>query len=222
MIQFKTAVLLSASLKIGAILADASEKDQNHLYEFGLNIGLAFQLKDDLLDVFGKQDTFGKQLGGDIFANEKTFLYLKAFQLGDDSIKEKLEILYNNNDTSFAKVKEVTDIFKTLDIQKHTVDMMKSYYIKGMKHLDDIDSDVLSCESVSLSQRECEIITLIAEGFTNTKIAKLLFLSPHTISTHRKNIMLKLGVKNTAGIVMYAVKTNLISPNKFLFKNIIQ
>ena len=141
MIEYKTAVLLAVSMQIGSIIAGANKEEQNHLYNFGINMGIAFQLKDDLLDVFGKQDTFGKQLGGDIFANKKTFLYLKAFQLGDDLIKEKLEILYNNNDTSFAKVKEVTDIFKTLDIQKHTVDMMKSYYIKGMKHLDDIDSD---------------------------------------------------------------------------------
>jgi DNA-binding NarL/FixJ family response regulator len=70
---------------------------------------------------------------------------------------------------------------------------------------------------VVISKREGEIITFIAEGYTNTQIAEKLFLSAHTINTHRKNIMSKLGVKNTAGIVMYAVKSNLISPNKFLF-----
>lgn len=74
-----------------------------------------------------------------------------------------------------------------------------------------------SCEPVNLSEREQEIITLIAEGFTNGAIAERLFLSPHTINTHRKNIMQKLGVKNTAAIVMYAVKTNLVNVNKFLF-----
>lgn len=84
--------------------------------------------------------------------------------------------------------------------------------------IDNLDSDILSCESISLSKRECEIISLIAEGYTNAQIAKSIFLSPHTVGTHRKNIMSKLGVKNTAGIVMYAVKTDLISPNKFLFK----
>jgi len=82
--------------------------------------------------------------------------------------------------------------------------------------VDDIE-DVFSCEAVLISKRECEIITLIAEGYTNQQIAEKLFLSSHTINTHRKNIMAKLGVKNTAGIVMYAVKTNLTSPNKFLF-----
>ncbi len=74
-----------------------------------------------------------------------------------------------------------------------------------------------SCEPVHLSEREQEIITLIAEGHTNTAIAEQLFLSPHTVNTHRKNIMQKLGVKNTAAIVMYAVKTNLVNVNKFLF-----
>lgn len=83
--------------------------------------------------------------------------------------------------------------------------------------VDDMDLDAFSCEPVVLSERESEIIVLIAEGYTNTQIADKLFLSNHTIGTHRKNIMAKLGVRNTAGIVMYAVKMNLISPNKFLF-----
>ncbi len=84
-------------------------------------------------------------------------------------------------------------------------------------NVDDIDLDAFSCEPVTLSERESQIIVLIAEGHTNAQIADMLFLSNHTVGTHRKNIMAKLGVRNTAGIVMYAVKTNLISPNKFLF-----
>jgi DNA-binding NarL/FixJ family response regulator len=83
--------------------------------------------------------------------------------------------------------------------------------------VNDIDFDSFTCEPVVLSDRENEIIKLIAEGNTNPQIADQLFLSSHTVNTHRKNIMAKLGVKNTAGIVMYAVKTNLVSPNKFLF-----
>jgi len=75
----------------------------------------------------------------------------------------------------------------------------------------------LTCDAVALSRREKEILTLIADGLTNSKIAEMLFLSSHTITTHRKNIMSKLGVKNTAGIVMYAVKSGIVSPNKFLF-----
>lgn len=88
---------------------------------------------------------------------------------------------------------------------------------KASIDVDDIDFESFSCEPVILSDREMEIIKLIAEGNTNTQIADLLHLSPHTITTHRKNIMTKLGTKNTAGIVMYAVKTDLVSPNKFLF-----
>jgi DNA-binding CsgD family transcriptional regulator len=83
--------------------------------------------------------------------------------------------------------------------------------------VNDIDFESFTCEPVILSDRENEIIILIAEGLTNGQIAEQLFLSNHTINTHRKNIMAKLGVKNTAGIVMYAVKSDLISPNKFLF-----
>lgn len=85
--------------------------------------------------------------------------------------------------------------------------------------VDDIDVEYFSCDPISLSERELEIIKLIAEGLTNNQIAEQLFLSAHTVNTHRKNIMGKLGVKNTAGIVMYAVKTNLVSPNKFLFQS---
>ncbi|HLV42861.1 MAG TPA: response regulator transcription factor [Brumimicrobium sp.] len=80
-----------------------------------------------------------------------------------------------------------------------------------------LDLENFSCEPVLLSERELEIIKFIAEGNTNAQIADILCLSPHTITTHRKNIMAKLGTKNTAGIVMYAVKSNLVSPNKFLF-----
>lgn len=141
MIELKTAVLLAASLKIGAVLADAKEKDQKHLYEFGINMGIAFQLKDDLLDVFGTSKLFGKKIGGDILANKKTFLYLKALQISDHSTKLKLKNLYKSTDECDAKVDKVKNIFVDLNIKKHTLDLMKAYYIKAMKHLDAIDSD---------------------------------------------------------------------------------
>jgi DNA-binding NarL/FixJ family response regulator len=87
------------------------------------------------------------------------------------------------------------------------------------EHIDIEEMEIkeFGCEAVNISERELEIITLIAEGYTNVEIAEKLFLSPHTVNTHRKNILQKLGVNNTAAIVMYAVKTNLVSPNKFLF-----
>jgi len=83
--------------------------------------------------------------------------------------------------------------------------------------INDLEIAEFNCEPVSISDREIEIITLIAEGYTNVEIAEKLFLSPHTVNTHRKNILQKLGVNNTAAVVMYAVKTQLVSPNKFLF-----
>jgi len=90
---------------------------------------------------------------------------------------------------------------------------MRDYKI----NVKDVEFDVLSCEPVSLSERELEIIKLIAEGYTNAQISVVLYISNHTVNTHRKNIMKKLGVNNTAGIVMFAVKSNLVSPNKFMF-----
>ena len=141
MIENKTAVLLAASLQIGGITANASKENQNNLYHFGLNMGIAFQLKDDLLDAFGNPDEFGKQIGGDIKANKKTFLYLKALQLANDKQKERLVNYFKTQEQTEQKVMGVKTIFTDLDIPKHTKDMMKAYYTKAMKHLDAIDSD---------------------------------------------------------------------------------
>ena len=141
MIEYKTAVLLAATLQIGGITANASKENQNKLYHFGLNMGIAFQLKDDLLDVFGNPDEFGKQIGGDIIANKKTFLYLKALQLANDKQKESLVNYFKTQEQTEQKVMGVKTIFTDLDIPKHTKDMMKAYYTKAMKHLDTIDSD---------------------------------------------------------------------------------
>lgn len=85
--------------------------------------------------------------------------------------------------------------------------------------VNDLENTDFNCDPVTISDREIEIITLIAEGYTNVEIAEKLFLSPHTVNTHRKNILQKLGVNNTAAVVMYAVKTQLVSPNKFLFNS---
>ena len=86
-------------------------------------------------------------------------------------------------------------------------------------NVEDLEHLPLSCDPVSLSGRETEVLELISEGMTNAQVADKLFLSAHTVTTHRKNIMSKLGVNNTAAMVMYAVKTGLVSPNKFLFQN---
>jgi len=140
MIEYKTAVLLAASLKIGAITANASLEDQNHLYEFGKNIGIAFQLKDDFLDAFGDPETFGKQVGGDIMCNKKTYLYLKAIEIASDKQKNELEKYFSISDTSTEKVNEVKKIFNDLKIQSFIIDLMKEYQMRAMRHLDAIGS----------------------------------------------------------------------------------
>ena len=139
MIEYKTAVLLASSLKIGAINGGATSKDAEHLYQFGLNLGIAFQLKDDLLDSFGDPEKFGKQIGGDILSNKKTFLYLKSLQIADEKTKDKLLNHFSNDEEN--KVEKVKAIFSQLDVPKHTTEMIKSYYTKSIKHLDSVNSD---------------------------------------------------------------------------------
>lgn len=95
MIEYKTAVLVAAALKMGGIVADANEEEQNSLYEFGRNLGIAFQLQDDYLDAFGDPKTFGKQVGGDIIENKKTFLYLMGMKLGSVDQKAELSNLFS-------------------------------------------------------------------------------------------------------------------------------
>ncbi len=121
-------------------------------------------------------------------------------------------------------VKKDCSIYEIIDAVKETSQGNKFFCGQIVEtiqeanlNIDEIDYDAFSCDAIIISKREQEIIVLISEGNTNGQIAEMLFLSNHTVNSHRKNIMAKLGVKNTAGIVMYAVKSNLISPNKFLF-----
>lgn len=112
MIEQKTAVLLGAAMKMGAIVAQASQADKDIIYEFGKNLGIAFQLQDDYLDVFGNPETFGKQVGGDIISNKKTFLYLMAEEKGTPAESEELAHLFSINPADPAdKIKTVRDIF---------------------------------------------------------------------------------------------------------------
>lgn len=111
MIEYKTAVLVGAALQMGAIVAETSGKNKNDIYDFGLNLGIAFQLQDDYLDTFGDAATFGKQIGGDIIENKKTYLYLKALELGGNQEKEQLLHLYSisakENQDKIHSVKEI-------------------------------------------------------------------------------------------------------------------
>ena len=141
MIEYKTAVLLGAALQIGGITAGASEEEQNHLYAFGSNLGIAFQLKDDLLDAFGDAKTFGKQVGGDIMSNKKTYLYLKAMVLADGNQRINLEQYFSTNDFSQLKVDAVKTIFSNLDIPELTTILIRKYHTRAMENLAAINSE---------------------------------------------------------------------------------
>jgi len=114
MIEYKTSVLIATALKMGAIIAKTSQKNQDLMYEFGKNLGIAFQLQDDYLDAFGNPDTFGKQLGGDIIENKKTFLYLKALEFSSEPDRRSLEQWYGHTRwDKDEKIRAVKSIFET-------------------------------------------------------------------------------------------------------------
>ena len=128
MIEYKTAVLVAAAMKMGAIIAGASDEDQNRCYEFGKNLGIAFQLQDDYLDAFGNPETFGKQLGGDIIENKKTYLYLKALEFSSENDQQKLRHLFNATNTdSKTKIELVKQIFTTSGSAEATKKAITSY-----------------------------------------------------------------------------------------------
>ena len=144
MITLKTSVLIAGSLKIGATLADADPASAQALYDFGLNLGRAFQLQDDYLDVYGDPNTFGKQIGGDIRANKKTFLYIKAREMADDEQRKKLDQLFTSNEIEgYEKVDKVINIYDALDIKTVMEKRINSYYKNALQHfekLTNIDS----------------------------------------------------------------------------------
>jgi geranylgeranyl diphosphate synthase, type II len=140
MITLKTAVLLAASLKTGALIAEADNDDAQHLYEFGKNTGIAFQLKDDMLDVYGDDKKFGKLKGGDIVANKKTFLLLKALELADGTRAEKLNgLLADKKLEPVKKAAAVTAIYNQLGILQIAELEMEKYFQKALFHLDAVN-----------------------------------------------------------------------------------
>ncbi|MGL2992739.1 polyprenyl synthetase family protein [Flavobacterium sp. TSSA_36] len=128
MIEFKTAVLVAAAMKMGAIIAKTSKTNAKLIYDFGLNLGIAFQLQDDYLDAFGDPATFGKQVGGDIIENKKTYLYLKALEFSTDSQKEQLTTLFSTQPaTVAAKIEQVKHIFTVSGAAVATQEAIKKY-----------------------------------------------------------------------------------------------
>jgi len=137
MITLKTSVLLAASLQLGSIIGDASAPDQNHLYEFAKNFGIAFQLQDDILDTFGEASAVGKKIGGDILQNKKTYLYLKALELSDSAENTKLQNYFSGRVTldDEDKIKEVTSIFKNVNVVEYANQVIEAYRDLALSHL---------------------------------------------------------------------------------------
>lgn len=142
MIEYKTAVLVGASMKMGAIVAETSAENANLIYDFGLNLGLAFQLQDDYLDAFGNPETFGKQVGGDIIENKKTYLYLKAIEFSSDEDKKQLMHLFSiQPEDNSAKIASVKEIFNTSGASSATQKAIQDYTFKAFETLRNISID---------------------------------------------------------------------------------
>ena len=142
MIRLKTSVLLACSVKIGAILADAPQEDAENLYRFGEKIGLAFQLQDDFLDVYGDPKVFGKAIGGDIIANKKTYMLINALNLANDEQKKLLEkwIECEHPDPQ-EKIAIITELYNEIGIDKLAAEKINSYFNEGLTFLEKVNVD---------------------------------------------------------------------------------
>ena len=139
MIRLKTSVLLACALKMGAVVAGASDADANALYAFGEKVGLAFQLQDDLLDVYGDPKVFGKAIGGDITSNKKTFMLINAFNRADAGTRAELERWTTATEFDPAeKIAAVTEIYNRLGIDKLAEKRIKEYFEQSRQHLDEL------------------------------------------------------------------------------------
>lgn len=160
MINLKTAVLLAASLKIGAICADASEEDTRKIYDFGENLGMAFQLQDDLLDVYGNPAVFGKNIGGDIVANKKTYLLIKALELANTEQADKLNHWIGLKEfDAEIKIQSVRAIYDEIGIRENSENLMNEYFHKAFNIFDSIDLDsskkeILRNYTLSMKKRD--------------------------------------------------------------------
>jgi geranylgeranyl diphosphate synthase type II len=160
MIRLKTSVLIACSLGIGALVAGASEKDSSVLYNFGLHLGLAFQIQDDLLDSFGQQEKFGKKIGNDILTNKRTFLVVNAFEKAKGDDLQELKKYYSSLDFDpTEKINAVTSLFIKLGVKKATEEKIMEHHRIGMEYLSKLDmpndrKNVLVDFSKSLITRE--------------------------------------------------------------------
>ncbi len=161
MIRLKTAVLIACALKSGAIMADASAKDAETLYRFGINIGLAFQLQDDWLDVYGDTKTFGKKIGGDILCNKKTFLLVNAMKLASPTVKaELMEWLSKEDAVDEEKIKAVTAIYDKLKINELTKGRIRMFY----------DEAMLNFSQLSLPDEQASVLLDVTGKLINRQV----------------------------------------------------
>lgn len=161
MIRLKTAVLIAGSLRIGALLANADQTDSDLLYEYGINVGLAFQLQDDWLDVYGDPDIFGKKQGGDICANKKTFLLLKAAEACDASTLLELNYWLKKSDFDpKEKIAAITAIYEKTGVSEATRLLMQNYHDKAIGALDRMTIP---------SARKLTLITFAGEAMVRVK-----------------------------------------------------
>jgi len=145
MIRLKTAVLIACCVKVGAIMAGASAQDAENIYKFGENLGMAFQLQDDLLDAFGDTSKFGKEIGGDIVTNKKTFLYLKAFELANGETLAELTNLFQQQQIDpNHKILRIKEIYQSLGIDNITQQIIEDYHKKAIDYLELISVDEAS------------------------------------------------------------------------------
>ena len=151
MIRLKTAVLIAGSLKMGALLANATPEDAERMYRFGINLGLAFQLQDDLLDVFADQDKFGKKTGGDIVANKKTFLLIKALEIASDHQKDQLvSWIQKDSFDPDEKIAAVKKIYTDLHLQEISRQKTDNFYQAALQELQSIEAENNRKESLFL------------------------------------------------------------------------
>ena len=158
MIEYKTAVLVGAAMKMGAIVAKASVEDQNAIYDFGRYLGIAFQLQDDYLDAFGNPESFGKQVGGDILENKKTYLVLKTLELGSQNEQSRLlQIMSSNLVTNDEKVSSVKELFNNSGASEANQNAVKGYTSRAFKVL----------EALNVSEDKKQLLRLFGEQLMN-------------------------------------------------------
>ena len=151
MIELKTAVLIAASLKAGAISGGADMLDAELLFDFGRNLGMAFQIRDDYLDIYGDPEKFGKKIGNDIVTNKKTFLLIKALELSDPETRSRLKDLLEKEDlTPEIKIREVSNIYHQLGIDTISGDLALAYFDKSIQYLERVNAESQRKESLAI------------------------------------------------------------------------